>query len=365
VSAIAARLARLRQSLVASELDAMLVSALPNIRYLTGFSGSNGLVVLTATECLLLTDFRYATQVKREVAPEVRVVIEASSLWTRLWTALQSMRGVRVLAFESAHLSHQDAARFLDAATDGSRWLWRPSLNLVEILRESKDAHEIALIREAVRIAEHALARTVSEVRAGLTELQVAGILEHALRAAGSEGFPFETIIAAGARSALPHARASTQAIARGDLLLIDFGAVHAGYCSDLTRTFVVGAPPTDRQREIHAVVREANGSASALIRAGMRGRDADALARDYIERRGHGPAFGHSLGHGIGLEVHEAPRLAKVAEAPLPAGAVVTIEPGIYLEDWGGVRIEDDVVLTSDGPEILSSFDRGLLQLG
>ncbi len=362
--ASAGRLSRLRQSLAASGLDAMLVSALPNVRYLTGFTGSNALVVVTPTDCVLLTDFRYATQVKHEVAPDVRIAIESASLWVRLWKELQELPGTKVLAFESAHVTHQDAARFLDAASDGSRWLWRPAINLVEVLRESKDAEEVARIREAVRIAEHALGATLPQVRAGMTELEVAGRLEFELRAAGSEGFPFETIIAAGARSALPHARASRAVIAKGDLLLFDFGAIHAGYVSDITRTFVVGAPPTERQREIHTAVREANGSASALVRAGMRGRDADALARDYIDRLGHGAAFGHSLGHGIGLEIHEAPRLAKSAEAPLPAGAVVTIEPGIYLESWGGVRIEDDVVLHSEGPEVLTTFSRDLLQL-
>jgi len=360
-----ARLTRLRQSLAESGLDGLLVSALPNVRYLTGFSGSNALVLVTPADCLLLTDFRYATQVKTEVAREVRVVIEASSLWTRLWQELQALAGTKVLAFESAHVTHQDAARFLDASSDGSRWLWRPAINLVEVLREVKDAEELDRIRRAVRIAEGALAATLPQVHVGMTELAVAGILEKELRRAGSEGFPFETIIAAGARSALPHARASTNVIARGDLLLIDFGAIHAGYCSDLTRTVVVGAPPTEKQLEVHTAVREANGSASALIRAGMRGRDADALARDYIQRLGYGDAFGHSLGHGIGLEVHEAPRVAKTAESPLPAGSVVTIEPGIYLEGWGGVRIEDDVVLTSEGPHVLSSFDRTLLQLG
>lgn len=361
----AARLARLRESLAASHLDALLVSALPNVRYLTGFSGSNALVLVTAQEAVLLTDFRYAAQVKLEVAREVRVIIEQNSLWSRLWTELRALSKVEVLAFESAHVTHQDAARFVVEGAEGAAWKWRPAINLVEILRETKDAHELTQIRHAVAIAEHALARTLPQVRAGMTELAVAGMLEHELRNAGSEGFAFETIIATGARSALPHARASSAVIARGDLLLIDFGALHAGYCSDITRTFVVGQAADSRQLEIHTVVREANGSASAGVRAGMRGRDADALARDYIHRRGFGEAFGHSLGHGIGLEIHESPRLAKTAEAPLPPGAVVTIEPGIYLEGWGGVRIEDDVVLTTEGPEVLTTFDRTLVQLG
>lgn len=359
------RLARLRTSLAASQLDALLVSALPNIRYLTGFSGSNGLVLVTASDAVLITDFRYATQVKSEVSHAVRVAIEPSTLWGRLWSELKGMPQVEVIAFESAHVTHQDAARFIGEGAEGAVWRWRPALNLVEVLRESKDPSEVAQIREAVRIAEFALGRTLPCVRVGMTELAVAGILEQELRSAGSEGFPFETIIASGARSALPHARASRAVIAAGDFLLFDFGAVAGGYCSDITRTFVVGRAPDSRQIEIHDIVREANASASVGVRAGMRGKDADALARQYIERRGYAEAFGHSLGHGIGLEIHEAPRLAKSAESPLAPGAVVTIEPGIYLEGWGGVRIEDDVVLTTEGPEVLTSFDRTLIRLG
>lgn len=359
------RLQRLRASLAQSQIDAVLVGALPNVRYLTGFTGTNALVLVTAEEALLLTDFRYATQVKQEVAAEVRVIIEQLSLWTRLWKELRALPSVEVIAFESAHVTHQDAARFVVDGGDGAAWKWRPALNLVEVLRESKDESELAHIRTAVQIAEHALARTLPQVRPGLTELAVAGMLEYEMRLAGSERTAFETIVAAGPRSALPHARASAQVIARGDLLLFDFGATSGGYVSDITRTVVVGQAPDARQQEIHDVVREANGSASAAVRAGMRGRDADALARDYIERRGFGAAFGHSTGHGIGLEIHEAPRLAKTAEAPLPPGAVVTIEPGIYLEGWGGVRIEDDVVLTTDGPERLTTFERTLIQVG
>lgn len=360
----AARRAGLGALIAERGMDAMLVSALPNIRYLTGFSGSNALLLVTAGGATLLTDFRYATQVKTEVDPEVEVLIAPASLWTELWRVLGSRTQVGRIAFETAHLLHQEAQRFLATGAEGARWHWEPVVDLVEGLRESKDAGEVAEIRAAIAIAEQALTATLPKVRVGMTELAVAGELERALRAAGSEGFPFETIVASGPRSALPHARASTRVIERGELLLIDFGAIHHGYCADITRTFVVGTSPSDRQREIHALVRESNGSASALVRQGMRGRDADALARDYIERAGFGEAFGHSLGHGIGLEVHEAPRLAKTAEAPLPLGAVVTIEPGVYLEGWGGVRIEDDVLLGPEGPVVLTSFPRDLVQL-
>jgi Xaa-Pro aminopeptidase len=196
-----------------------------------------------------------------------------------------------------------------------------------------------------------------------MTELNIAGILEHALRDEGCEEFPFSAIVASGPRAALPHARASSRVIERGDLLLLDFGAQYRGYCSDVTRTVVIGAASSE-QREIYEIVRHANAVASSSVRAGMKGQEADGLARRYIEDQGYGDAFGHSLGHGLGLEVHEAPRLAKTVEAPLGQGAVVTIEPGIYRPGWGGVRIEDDVYLAATGPEILTDFTRELLEV-
>ena len=358
------RIAALRTALAASGLDAMLVTSRANIRYLSGFSGSSAMLVVTQHDALLLTDFRYSIQAGVEAGDVARVVIEPTSLWARLWTELPAMRGVESVAFESAYLSHADFQRLVEPPQGGARWQWRPSVNLVETLRERKDDGEIVHIREAVRIAEHALRRTIERVKVGMSELAVCGLLEGELRVAGSMAHPFETIIASGERAALPHARSSERTIRSGDWLLIDFGAESGGYCSDVTRTFVVGKA-TAEQREIHDVVREANGSASGGVRAGMRGKDADGLARGYIERRGWGEAFGHSLGHGIGLEVHEAPRLSKANDAPLPPGAVVTIEPGIYRPGWGGVRIEDDVLLTPDGAEILTAFPRELIELG
>ena len=358
------RLAALRLAIDGSQLDALLVSSLPNIRYLSGFSGSSALLLVTTDEALLLTDFRYSIQANVEARGVSRVVIEPTSLWSRLWAELSAMPDVESIAFESAHMTHADFQRIVEPPQGGARWQWRPSVNLVESLRERKDEGEISHIREAARIAEQALERTIKRVRPGMTELAICGILEGELRACGSQSHPFEAIIASGERAALPHARSSSRVAASGDLLLIDFGAECDGYCSDITRTFLVGKA-TAEQREIHDVVREANATASGGVRAGMRGRDADALARGYIERRGWGEAFGHSLGHGIGLEVHESPRLSKANDSPLPVGAVVTIEPGIYRPGWGGVRIEDDVLLTSEGREILTSFPRELIELG
>jgi Xaa-Pro aminopeptidase len=355
------RLAALVARLEAEHLDAVLLTGLANVRYVTGFSGSSALAVVTRRgEVVLVTDFRYQTQVADEVGDFARVVIEPASLWTGLWQHLAGLAYVQVMGFESAHLLHRDFQRLLEG---GARWGWRPTSDLVEGLREQKDAGEVAHIQAAADVAVAALERTLAEVRAGLTELTVAGILERHLRACGSEGFPFETIVASGPRAALPHARAAGRTIAPGDLLLIDFGAVVGGYCADVTRTVVVGRAD-GRQREIHGVVRAANERAAAGVRAGMLGKDADALARGYIADRGHGEAFGHSLGHGLGLEVHEAPRLARTADAALPVGAVVTIEPGVYIPGWGGVRVEDDVHLAPDGPQLLTHFTRDLLEL-
>ena len=346
--------------MAAEGLDALLVTSLANIRYLTGFSGSSALVVVTPAETVLITDFRYQTQVVEEVGDLARVVIDPVSLWTSLWQQLAGARGVKLVGFEAAHMPHRDFQRLQGA---GSQWQWRQTADLVERLRERKDESEVALIERAAGVATRALARTLEVVHAGMSELEVAGALEHALRDEGSEGFAFATIIASGARAALPHAQPTGHRVETGDFLLFDFGAVVDGYCSDVTRTVVVGQA-TDEQRQVYDVVRSANEAASAAVHAGMTGRDADAVARSYIERHGLGELFGHSLGHGIGLEVHEAPRLARTNEQPLPMGAVVTIEPGVYRVGWGGVRIEDDVWLGPENTRILTEFPRELLEL-
>jgi Xaa-Pro aminopeptidase len=355
------RLAALADGLTAAHIDGLLVTSLPNIRYLTGFSGSSALLFVTPRDVLLITDFRYQTQIGEEVGDLARITIEPQSLWTGLWQQLSQLAYVEVAGFESAHVLHRDFQRLLES---GARCQWRPTIDLVESLRERKDADEVALIEAANGIATRALERTVPQVRAGMSEMEIAGVLEKALRDEGSEGFPFPSIVASGPRSALPHARSTERRVSAGEFLLLDFGAETGGYCADVTRTFVVGHAAPD-QREVYDVVRIANENASRQVRAGMTGRDADALARDYIQQRGFGDLFGHSLGHGLGLEVHEAPRLARTADGALAEGAVVTIEPGIYRAGWGGVRIEDDVFLAADGPRILTGFTHELIELG
>jgi len=355
------RLSALADGLTAAHVDGLLVTSLPNIRYLTGFSGTSALLFVSPRDVVLITDFRYQTQIAHEVGDLARISIEPQSLWVGFWQQLGALSHLEVIGFESAHLLHRDFQRLLEA---GARWQWRPTVDLVETLRERKDEGELALIEAANGIATRALERTIAQVCVGMSELEVAGLLEKALRDEGSEGFPFPSIVASGPRSALPHARSSSRRIESGDFLLLDFGAETNGYCADVTRTFVVGQAVPE-QREVYDVVRVANESAARRVRAGMTGKDADAIARDYIEQRGYGDLFGHSLGHGLGLEVHEAPRLARTAEGALAEGAVVTIEPGIYRPGWGGVRIEDDVFLGPDGPKVLTSFPRELIELG
>lgn len=355
-----ARQAALVELLVGSNLDGLLVCSLPNIRYLTGFSGSNALFFITPTESWFLTDFRYEAQVATEVVGATRVIIETTSLWKGFWEQLGARPGTAAFGFESAHVLHRDFQRLME---DGARWTWRPTTDLVEGLRAQKESREVESIRLAGVIATSALERTLAQLRAGMSENEVAGLLEHSLRDAGSEGFPFGTIAASGPRSALPHARAGSRPIAHGDFVLLDFGAVYEGYCADVTRTVVVGRA-SDRQKEVYDAVKEANERARALIAPGMTGQQADAIARNALTARGFGEAFGHGLGHGLGIEVHEAPRLSRAAEGSLPEGAVVTIEPGVYLPGWGGVRIEDDVHLTLAGAELLTEFPRDLIEL-
>jgi len=344
-------------------LDAMVVSHPPNLRYLTGFSGSAGVLLVSRQGVLFITDFRYETQSREEIGDLARIVIDASGTWERLLKLLREYPLVRSIGFEGHVVTVHEAER-LDGE-EAAGWRFQPKTDLVEGLRVAKAPEEVEAVRAAGAVATAALEDATACVRPGQTEFEVAALLEAALRRHGSEDYPFPSIVASGPRTALPHARTSARVVERGDFLLLDFGAVVDGYASDVTRTFVVGAPPTARQAEVFGVVRRAQQAALDGLRAGLTGRVADALARDVITAAGHGPAFGHSLGHGLGLEVHEAPRLARTVEQPLPEGAVVTVEPGVYYSDWGGVRIEDDVVLDAGGATLLTQFPRDLLVLG
>jgi Xaa-Pro aminopeptidase len=349
----------LQAILQAEGIDGLLITHLPNIRYLTGFTGSAALLLVLGETPVLITDFRYAAQAPAEAGPSAVVEIDQRSVWDRLARVLGGSPAA-VLGVEAQSLTVCDAER----VSGLTRARIVPTTDLVERLRAMKSPEEVAAIRAAAELAQESLAEVVPSVRVGQTELEVGAALESTLRRKGSEWHPFPTIVASGPRSALPHARTSRKTIERGELLLIDFGAQVDGYCADLTRTMVVGARADDRQRAMHELVQSAQRRAIEHLRAGMSAREGDALARELIVTRGFGEAFGHSLGHGLGLEVHEAPRLAATSETPLPAHAVVTVEPGVYFAGWGGIRLEDDVYLGPEGAERLSDGCTELLEL-
>jgi Xaa-Pro aminopeptidase len=350
----------LRAALAAEGLDGLLVTHLPNIRYLTGFTGTAALLLVRNDASTLISDFRYAAQAPAEVGPAATVEIEQRSVWDRLGRVLSTEPGASI-GIEAHALTVRDAER----VSGLTRARLVPTTELVERQRVVKSPEEVAAIAAAAELAQEALEAVLPGIRVGQTEREVAATLEATLRRRGSEWHPFPTIVASGPRSALPHARTSQRTIGKGELLLIDFGAQVDGYCADLTRTMVVGARADERQRMVHDLVQTAQRRAIEQLRAGMPAREGDALARDVIAARGLGDAFGHSLGHGLGLEVHEAPRLAATSDSPLPPHAVVTVEPGVYFPGWGGVRLEDDVYLAPEGPRRLSDGRTELLELG
>jgi Xaa-Pro aminopeptidase len=347
-----------------TELAGWLVAGRANVRYLTGFSGSAGMALVMPGGVILVTDFRYDAQAHAEAGDVAQIEVDRTSIWERLARVVDEHGVNGPLGYEAHVLTVRDAERLTEMSA-GKGWRWVAGGALVEELRARKDPEEVAAIRAAAALAAAALERVLPGVQPGQTELEIAGQLEHALRRLGSEAHPFPVIAASGERSALPHAGAGSRAVAPGEWLLLDFGATVDGYCADLTRTVVVGAPATAEQRALYDVVLEAQRRARSGIRAGMTGREADALAREAIASRGFGAAFGHSTGHGIGLEVHEAPRVAATNGEPLPTDAVVTIEPGVYLPGTGGVRLEDDVHLAAEGPVLLSDGAGELVELG
>lgn len=352
------RLAAVRAALLVLELDALLIQHLPNIRYLTGFTGSAALLLITADAAILFSDFRYATQAEQEVGKAARVEIDPVSVWDRLKRMIGELE-LPGLGYEAHIATLRDLERLA-----GARSRLVPTTEVIEKFRAAKAPEEIAAIRAAAMLADEALDEVLPRIRVGQSEFEVGAELEASLRRRGSEWHPFPTIVASGPRSALPHARTSRRVLGAGDLLLLDFGAQVDGYCADLTRTFVVGARADDRQRAVYDIVLRAQERAIGQGKAGMPARQLDALARDFITEHGFGDAFGHSLGHGLGLEVHEAPRVSAQSEDPLPQDAVVTVEPGIYFPGWGGVRLEEDIHLDSGGASLLSRGASQLIEL-
>lgn len=343
------RLAAVRGRLAEWDVDALLVTNLLHVRWLTGFTGSFGMALVTAEAALLATDFRYWEQATRQ-APTFTLFKWRSGVKGIRQQFIRSVTAQR-LGVEAAQLTLAEYAQWRKVR--GVRWVKLPTT--LEPLRAVKDAAELAAIRAAAAITDGAMAQVPALARPGMTEQELAWALEKGMREAGATGMAFEVIVASGPNAALPHHRPGQRPLALGDAVVIDMGAQREGYHSDLTRTFHLGASPSEMFQNIYQLVQTAQSRALAEMRAGMSGQAIDALAREVIAQAGHGEAFGHSLGHGVGLAIHEEPRLAATNPAAIPAGSVVTVEPGVYLPGWGGVRIEDLVVLGAAGPELLS----------
>ncbi len=360
-SAAARRLARVRSSLVELGFQGLLISHLPNLRYLTGFSGSNGWLLLGDSRAIFVTDGRYEQQAEEELAGDVEfeLLVVRDGILGELADRARQEFGVSKVGFEGAHISYSDWERLREAG-DGVRW--ETVSGLVEKLRAVKDDDEIAAISRAAEIAADALHEVLPLVKPGVREVDIASELDYRMVHLGAERPAFDTIVASGARTALPHAATSRRKLGEGEFLLCDFGARWRGYCSDLTRTFVVGEP-TRRQAQTYEKVLRAQQEAFSALRAGVACADADAATRRAFESVGLEARFPHSTGHGLGLEVHEGPRLSRRSEELLESRMVVTVEPGLYFPGWGGVRIEDDVVVTGDEPRPLVDLEKAELR--
>jgi Xaa-Pro aminopeptidase len=351
------RLHRLRETLEDEELDGILISTPENRRYVSGFAGTAGYLLVSQSDAVLATDFRYVEQAERQ-APEFRIERISEPGWL---PGLAREVGAKRLGFESRHMTvsaHSAFRKSIDEADgDGNLELVETS-DLVDKMRAWKSPDEIEILARAIEITDEALEEVASGLELGVTEEEVAWELEKAMRERGAEAIGFDTIVGAGPNGALPHHRADGTVIADGDLVVIDMGAQYQGYCADLTRTVVVGEPD-EKFWPVYNTVLEAQLAAEQEVRPGMTGKEVDALARDIIAEAGYGENFGHSLGHGVGLAVHEFPHIGSKSEDPVEDGMVFTIEPGIYLSGWGGVRIEDVVVLEKGHARVLSKASK------
>lgn len=354
------RLRDLSVSLAEHRIGYLLITHLPNVRYLCGFTGSAGVLLLGGTEPVFFTDGRYTAQAQAEVQG-ARVVIEAKSPLVAVAAWLKQSRRSGVLGIEGEHLTVAAEARL--RATLPKRLRLRAVSGMVERQRMVKDAAEIERLRRAVKLGSSLFLPAVRTIRPGVPESVVAAKLEYAARRAGAEAMAFTTIVAGGVRSALPHGHASPAPLPSQGFVVLDFGVILRGYCSDMTRTVVVGRV-TSRQREWYAAVLEAQLAGIASVRTGATADDVDNATRKVLKKNKLAKYFTHSTGHGVGLEIHEAPRLAAGQEEVLKPGMVITIEPGIYVPGQGGIRIEDMVVVTETGCEILTTGTKELIAI-
>ncbi|SER80669.1 Xaa-Pro aminopeptidase [Psychrobacillus sp. OK032] len=351
------KLAKLRTALEEKGIDALLITNGFNRRYMTGFTGTAGVAIVSKNDAVFITDFRYTEQAASQIK-DFRIVKHEKTLIEEVANQVTGM-GIQSLGFEKEDLTYSSFELYKKAVKADLV----PLTGLVEKIRLIKTDEEISIIKAACRIADEAYEHIVTYIKPGMTELEVSNELEFFMRKRGATSSSFDTIVASGVRSALPHGVASDKVIEVGEFVTLDFGAIYNGYISDTTRTVAVGEP-SEQLKEIYQVVLDSQLLALEKVKPGMTGKEADAIARDYIASKGYGEAFGHSLGHGIGLEVHEGPGLSFRSDIVLEPGMVITIEPGIYLPNIGGVRIEDDALVTENGLEKLTHSTKELLIL-
>lgn len=354
----ACRLAALRGKLQEQQLEALVVTHGANRLYLSGFTGTSGVLVITQEKAILITDFRYTEQAKEE-APLFTIIETKGKISETLAQVLDEAESGRV-GFEAGNLT---VKQFTDWQKAMPNLHWEATEGLVEGLRQTKDEKEVAAIQQALSISEATLMDLLPRLKPGLTEMEVATDLEFGMRRRGGVRASFETIVASGPRGAYPHGTATSRVIGRDEFVTLDFGTVYRNYCSDLTRTIFLGSP-TPEHRKVYQVVLEAQEKAIAAVRPGVTGAELDQVARRHIEEAGYGQYFGHGLGHGVGLEIHEGPRVGPNSQDVLQPGMVITVEPGIYIPGWGGVRIEDMVLVTDRGGEVLTRAPKELLAL-
>lgn len=352
------RLSRLRQRMRSAGLDALLVSSLSDVRYLTGFTGSNALVIVRRRSTTLVTDTRYALQSRAETRG-IRRVITRDSLAEGAAKA-GGLDGMGVVGFEAQNVTY---AQYRQLRRLFPNIEFRSTADIVGDVATVKDRSEVAAIRKAAAISDAVFSELLTLIKPGITELDIAAEISYRQRRHGAERDSFEAIVASGDRGALPHGRASNRRIRKGEMVTLDFGCVVQGYCSDLTRTVAVGRPAQE-ERRAYEVVLGAQIAAIEAAQPGMSGRDLDAVARTPIARAGYGRYFNHSLGHGVGLRIHERPRLSQVSRDRLRQGNVVTIEPGVYLPGRWGLRIEDDILITASGCSVLTTSPKHLIIL-
>lgn len=353
------KLEKLRAAIKNYSVDALLITNNFNIRYMTGFTGTSGVAFVTQEEALFITDFRYVEQAEKEVAPNGFRVVKHDGIIPKEVSKQVELHNVKSVAFEKDAMVYALYEQYKQALNVD----FVPVSGVIEKIRLIKTPEEINIIKVACEIADQAFSHILTFIKPGITELDVSNELEFFMRKQGATSSSFDIIVASGLRSALPHGVATSKVIEKGDFVTLDFGALYNGYISDITRTIAVGQP-SDKLVEMYNVVLESQKLAVDKVGPNMTGIEADAIARDYLKSKGYGEAFGHSTGHGIGLEVHEGPGLSFRSETVLEPNMVVTIEPGVYLPGIGGVRIEDDIVITKAGNEVLTHSPKELIIL-